>query len=133
MSGSEYRFDGLDDMERQLAQVIEREYPAEFRALVIQIAYELQKKTKEKTPVKTGILQDGWKVGDIKKKDGEYVIEVYNNTEYTSDVEYGHRKRGGKGKVPGKHMMELSMQEVQARMDPFLRQWLHDFLNSHDL
>lgn len=129
----DYGFDGLDELERQLYQVIERDFPAEFESLVIQIAYELQKKTKEKTPVKTGVLQDGWKVGDVKKVNGEYVIEVYNNTEYAAEVEYGHRKRGGHGMVPGKHMMEISMQEVQARLDPFLRQWLHDFLDRQEL
>ena len=47
MSGTEYRFDGLDAWERRLAQLIERQYPAEFRELVIQIARELQTKVKE--------------------------------------------------------------------------------------
>ena len=129
----DYGFDGLDELERQAYQVIERDFPAEFEKLVIQIAYELQTKTKEKTPVRTGVLQDGWQVGDVKKVDGEYVIEVFNNTEYAAEVEYGHRKRGGQGMVPGRHMMELSMQEVQARLDPFLRQWLHDFLDRQEL
>lgn len=58
MSSTEYRFDGLDALERRLAQLIEQQYPAEFRELVIQIARELQTKVKEKTPVKTGRLQD---------------------------------------------------------------------------
>ena len=49
MSRTEYRFDGLDALEQQLSRMIEEEYPAEFRALVIQIAYELQGKVKEKT------------------------------------------------------------------------------------
>ena len=31
MSSTEYRFDGLDALERRLAQLIERQYPAEFR------------------------------------------------------------------------------------------------------
>lgn len=60
MSRTEYRFDGLDALEQQLSRMIEEEYPAEFRALVIQIAYELQGKVKEKTPRKTGRLQDSW-------------------------------------------------------------------------
>ena len=68
MSRTEYRFDGLDALEQQLSRMIEEEYPAEFRAMVIQIAHELQGKVKEKTPHKTGRLQDRWKVGPIVKK-----------------------------------------------------------------
>jgi hypothetical protein len=132
MSGTEYRFDGLDALERRLAQLIERQYPAEFRELVIQIARELQTKVKEKTPVKTGRLQDSWIVGDIVKRGDCYYIEVYTNVEYAAMVEYGHRKQGGRGFVPGRHMLELSLIEVQARLTPFLRQWLHDFINSHE-
>ena len=121
MSGTEYRFNGLDVWERQLARLIESQYPEEFRAMVIQIARELQTKVKEKTPVKTGRLQDSWIVGDIVKRGDCYYIEVYTNVEYAAMVEYGHRKQGGRGFVPGKHMMELSLIEVQARLTPFLR------------
>lgn len=42
MSRTEYRFDGLDALEQQLSRMIEEEYPAEFRAMVIQLAYELR-------------------------------------------------------------------------------------------
>lgn len=132
MSGTEYRFDGLDIWERQLARLIESQYPAEFRELVIQIARELQTKVKEKTPIKTGRLSDSWHVGDIIKRGNTYYIEVYTNVEYAAMVEYGHRKPGGRGFVPGRHMMELSLIEVQSRLTPFLRQWLHDFINEHE-
>ena len=103
MSRTEYRFDGLDALEQQLSRMIEEEYPAEFRAMVIQIARELQGKVKEKTPHKTGRLQDSWKVGPIVKKGDTYYIEVYTNVEYAEPVEYGHRTRGGRSFVPGKH------------------------------
>lgn len=76
MSRTEYRFDGLDAQEQQLSRMIEEEYPAEFRAMVIQIARELQGKVKEKTPHKTGRLQDSWKVGPIVKKGDTYYIRV---------------------------------------------------------
>ena len=94
MSGTEYRFDGLDALERRLAQLIERQYPAEFRELVIQIARELQTKVKEKTPVKTGRLQDSWIVGEIVKRGDCYYIEVYTNVEYAAMVEYANREAG---------------------------------------
>lgn len=133
MSRTEYRFDGLDELEQQLSRMIEEEYPAEFRAMVIQIAHELQGKVKENTPVKTGLLQDGWKVGPIVKKGDTYYIEVYNNVEYVEPVEYGHRTRGGHGFVPGKHMMEISLEELNQALPGYLREWLSDFISTHDL
>ena len=83
---TEYRFDGLGQLEKRLSQMIEQEYPDEFRKMVIQIAYELQGRVKEKTPRKTGLLQDSWKVGKIQKRGDEYYIEVYTNVEYGEPV-----------------------------------------------
>lgn len=138
MSGVEYRFDGLDEWEKKLAQAIEQQFPKEFEQMVIDIAYELQGKTKERTPHKSGFLQDHWFVGDIVKRGKEYYIEVYNDTEYADHVEYGHRVRGKKGKpgkkvVPGVHMLELSLEEVNDRLPGFLRDWLSEFIETHDL
>lgn len=133
MSRTEYRFDGLDALEQQLSRMIEEEYPAEFRAMVIQIAYELQGKVKEKTPHRTGWLQENWEVGPIVKKGDTYYIEVYNNVEYAEPVEYGHRTRGGRGFVPGKHMMELSLEELNQALPGYLQEWLSDFISTHDL
>lgn len=130
---TEYRIDGLDRLEQQLSQMISQEYPQEFRKLVVQIAYELQGRVRERTPHKTGRLQDSWKVGKIQKRGDEYYIEVYTNVEYAEPVEYGHRTRGGKGFVPGKHMMELSLDEVSRRLPGFLREWLNDFISTHNL
>lgn len=133
MSGTDYSFEGFDALERQLTQMIEQDFPDEFKALVIQIAYELQGRVKENTPKKTGRLQDSWKVGKIEKRGDEYYIEVYTNVEYAEPVEYGHRTRGGKGFVKGKHMMAISLEEVSARLPAYLQEWLNDFISTHDL
>ncbi|MCD7812134.1 MAG: HK97 gp10 family phage protein [Ruminococcus sp.] len=133
MSDTDYKFDGLDEWEKRLSQVIENQYPDEFRKMVIDVAAELFGRVTEKTPVKTGHLMNEWRVGNIEKRGDEYYIEVYNNVEYAEPVEYGHRTRGGKGFVKGAHMMELSMQDVQKALPGYLREWLNDFLNSHEL
>lgn len=133
MSSTEYRFDGLDALEKQLVRMIEEEYPEAFKALVIQIAYELQGRVKENTPVKTARLQNSWKVGKIQKRGDEYYIEVYSNVEYAEPVEYGHRTRGGKGFVKGRHMMEISLAEINQRLPAYLQEWLNDFISTHDL
>ena len=133
MAGTDYSFEGLDKLEQQLSRMIEQEYPAEFERMVLQVAYELQGKVKEKTPFRTGVLQDSWKVGKIKRLGGEYYIEVYTNVDYAEPVEHGHRTRGGHGFVPGKHMMQLSLEEVAARLPGYLQEWLDDFISTHDL
>lgn len=133
MSGTDYSFEGFDALEQQLSRMIEQEFPEEFKALVIQIAYELQGRVKENTPHVTGVLQEGWKVGRIQKRGNEYYIEVYNNVEYVEPVEYGHRTRGGKGFVKGRHMMAISLEEVSQRLPARLQEWLNDFISTHDL
>lgn len=133
MSDTEYKFDGLEEWEKRLTQAIESQYPAEFRKMVIDLAVQLQGEVKDNTPVKTGNLRREWHVGSIEQRGNEYYIEVYNNVEYVEPVEYGHRMPGGKGFVKGAHMMELSLQEVQKHLPGYLREWMNDFLNTHEL
>lgn len=125
-----YSFDGLEEWENELAQMIEQRFPQEFENMVIQAAYRLQAKVKDKTPKKTGRLQNSWTVGNIKKTGGGYAIEVYTNVEYAEPLEYGHRTRGG-GFVPGVHMMEISLSELEQEMPVALKAWLDDFLATH--
>ena len=63
MAGTEYRLDGLDEWEQALAQAVDQQYPEEFKAMVLQIAMELQGKVKEKTPKQTGRLRGPGKWG----------------------------------------------------------------------
>ncbi len=99
--------------------------------MVLQIAYKLQEKVKEKTPVDTHILQDGWKVGRINKVGNEYVVEVVNNTEYAEFVEEGHRLQDGTFKE-GVHMMELSLEEIHDMLPSHLQRWINNFISTHD-
>ena len=143
-AGTEYRLDGLDEWEQALARAVNEQYPAEFEAMVTQIAHELQGQVKERTPKATGRLQNSWKVGEIKKSGDEYIIEVYNNEDYAEPVEYGHRQKPGRyvpalGKrlkaktVKGARMMELSLTELDTVLPGFLREWLNNFLNTHEI
>jgi hypothetical protein len=96
------------------------------------VAGELLDQVTKKTPKKTGRLQGAWNIGKVKKHGSEYYIEVYNNVEYAEPVEYGHRTRGGSF-VKGAHMMELSLQELQQHLPDYLREWMNDFINTHEL
>ena len=144
MAGTEYRLDGLDEWETALARAVDEQYPEEFKQMVIQVAMELQGKVKERTPKKTGRLQNAWTVGEIRKIGNDYIIEVYNNVEYAEAVVWGHRQKPGRyvpalGKrlkaetVKGAHMMELSLQELETALPGFLQEWLNNFLNTHEI
>lgn len=133
MGSTDYSFDGLDEWEKALSKAIATEYPAEFEQMVLDVAAQLRNRVREHTPVKTGTLRREWYVGDIIKKGDEYYIEVYNNTEYVEHVEHGHRTPGGKNFVKGKHMMEISMTELNQVLPAYLRTWLNDFLNTHEI
>ena len=118
--------------EKNLAQIIDRQYPEEFKQMVIDIAEQALGKAKELTPVQTGRLRDAWNLGTIEKRGDTYYIEIYNNVEYAEPVEYGHRMKGG-GFKKGAHMLEVSLQEMDRKLPDYLRAWLADFLNTHDL
>ena len=144
MAGTELRLDGLDEAEKRLAYVIISEYPKEFERIVTDLAFELQGRVKKRTPVETSYLRNNWRVGDIVRRGDEYYIEVYNNTEYAEPVEYGHIQKPGRyvpalGKrlkasfVPGKHMMEISLAELNAVLPGYLQEWLNNFLNTHEI
>ena len=76
---TEYTFDGLDEWEKNLAQIIDRQYPEEFKQMVIDIAEQALGKAKELTPVQTGRLRDAWNLKKKKKRGDTYYIEIYNN------------------------------------------------------
>ncbi len=144
MGSTDYSFDGFEEWEQALSKAIATEYPAEFEQMVLDVASQLRNRVRELTPVKTGTLRREWQVGEIIKKGNEYYIEVYNNTEYIESVEHGHRQEVGryvpaigrrlkKGFVPGAHMMEISMAELNNSLPDYLRTWLNDFLTTHEI
>ena len=119
-----------------------------FEDCAKEMAARLLSLVKPKTPVgvyddpsrKGGTLRRGWTGGkntdaeafakslEIEKSGKTYTITVENNVEYAPYVEYGHRTRGGKGFVQGKHMLETSEQELKALAPKILQDKLEKFL-----
>lgn len=71
-----------------------------------------------------GTLKKGWTIGHIHREGDNYVIEVSNDVQYASYVEFGHRQTPGRyvpaiGKklkkswVPAKYMLTLSTKEIR--------------------
>lgn len=124
--------------------------------------------TKENTPVDTGLLRNMWQLGDshnvirlnkeagqkyiadpersktptiksVKRSGNDLVIELYNNVEYASHIEDGHKQTPGRyvpaigkklvaSKVEGKHMARLAItqieKEIPARFENEFKKWL---------
>lgn len=72
--------------------------------------------TKANTPVDTGELRRSMTFEGTKKYAGGFEIAVSNNLDYAEHVEYGHRTRGGKGYVPGVHMMRNGQKGAEERI-----------------
>lgn len=73
------------------------------------------RKVKKITPVDTGDLRQNWKHSVIKKGD-TYIIVIYNQVEYASFVEKGHRiVIAGRtvGWVEGRFMLQLTADEME--------------------
>ncbi|BDR73631.1 phage protein [Clostridium tetani] len=100
-----------------------------IKEFLLKMAFRAERKIKKRTPVgvypegsgKTGgNLRRNWQVGSIEKHGDSYVVEIFNNTEYASYVEYGHRTRDHKVWVEGRFMATISMQEIERQLPKFL-------------
>lgn len=93
-------------------------------------------KAKKKTPVgvypessgkKGGTLKKNWTIDSHSLSNG-YEVDVINDTEYAAYVEFGHRTRGHKGFVPGRHMLTRSEIEVEKQMDKVIEKYMMEAL-----
>lgn len=106
-----------------------------IREFLLEMAFRAERKIKKRTPVgvypdKTGgHLRRNWQVGNVEKHGDSYVVEIFNNVEYASFVEYGHRTRNHSGWVEGRFMATISMQEIERQLPKFLERKQVELLN----
>lgn len=100
-----------------------------IKEFLLEMAFRAERKIKKRTPVgvypegsgKTGgNLRRNWQVGSVARQGNAYVVEIFNNTEYASYVEYGHRTRNHEGWVEGRFMATISIQEIEREMPKFI-------------
>lgn len=96
--------------------------------MVKELAERLLRKAVKRTPVDSGWLREGWFIGGTHYYGGYYVVEVYNNTEYASYVESGHRTRDHKGWVPGRFMLLISEKELERDAEKIVEKKLMKLL-----
>ena len=106
-----------------------------IKEFLLEMAFRAERKIKKRTPVgvyknKTGgHLRRNWQVGNVEKHGDSYVVEIFNNVEYASLVEYGHRTSNHKGWVEGRFMATISMQEIERELPRFMEKKQVELLN----
>lgn len=118
-----FEFGEIERLAKGMKQVVDhRVIERWIRDLLLELAYRAESKIKRKTPVgETGDLRRRWSVGKVEKRGDAYVVEIINNLEYASYVEYGHRT--GKdltGWVEGRFMATISMKEIERMLPGYI-------------
>lgn len=120
-------FKELINLKNKLEQAIE-DIPKLQEEIVNEIAEEFLQEVKRRTPkTDTNKLANSWNKRII-STGSNYVVEVYNDCEYASYVEYGKRV-GNNGWVSGKFMMTITKDIIQQRMNKKAQSKLNNFLN----
>lgn len=96
---------------------LEKNIDEETNKILMNTANYIKHDVKSNTPVDTGKLRRMWKVKRVGNK-----AYIFNYTKYANHVEYGHRKRNGKGIVKGKYMLR----NATLRASKKLKEELHE-------
>lgn len=114
MSG--LNFSGMQEIQQQMRRM-ESEFDQFIRQFLLKQALDALARTKDNTPVDTGLLRASWTIGEVQRAGNDLVITISNPTEYASFVEYGHMTRDRKRWIEGKFMCTLAIDEV-AKLIP---------------
>lgn len=82
---------------------------------------------KKATPVDTGTLRRNWEVEGPTYRGRAWEIKFFNDTEYASYVENGHRTRGGNSWVDGQFFMKKSMNQLESQLPDLISPGLWAF------
>lgn len=94
--------------------------------------------TKRRTPVGVypsgsgkvgGTLRRNWSVKFYDRGGRGFEAVIYNSTYYAPYVEYGHRKRGGRGWVEGRFMLTKAEEKIVRDAPAIIAKELRKILN----
>ncbi|WP_039237542.1 HK97 gp10 family phage protein [Clostridium sp. K25] len=125
-----FDYSGFKDMAKRFNKALdERVIERWIREFLLEMAFRAERKIKKRTPVDSGHLRRNWQVGNVEKRGNAYVVEIFNNIEYASFVNNGHRTRDHKGWVEGRFMVEISLDEIERQLPKFLEKKQLELLN----
>ncbi|MBS4172120.1 HK97 gp10 family phage protein [Bacillus sp. FJAT-49736] len=160
MASGGFEFEEVVRLAKRFQKAIDERIVERFiRGFLLEMAYRAEAKMKRRTPVNTGDLRRKWTVGNIERQGSSYVVEIFNNLDYASFVEYGFRSHFVPGKwegkqfryiqgynppsgepggmyvgpkngwVEGKFMMTISMKEIERELPRYLEQKQAQLIN----
>ena len=109
-----FEFGEVTQLRENLVKLLKESHKIHMR-VANRIGLLAVRRVKHMTPVDTGDLRNNWRHYVLKKGD-TYIIVVYNQVEYASFVEKGHRiVVAGRtvGWVEGKFMLRITMDEME--------------------
>lgn len=126
----------LRDLHKRMGTAIQ-EINAFHTGLLDTMMNGLLNDVKDATPFKTRHLKRNWFITPTQKTESGVQAEIYNNVEYASWVENGHRiVRDGqtRGFVEGRYMLRDGLNDLQqaapgfikAKNEAFLRRMMED-------
>lgn len=95
---------------------ISQEFDSFMQGFLQKNALEVLAKTKLRTPVDTGDLRKHWFLTDVRRDGNKLVIEICNDMEYATYVEYGHLTKTRDKWVNGYFMVTVPLDEVERKM-----------------
>ncbi len=120
-------FRELQKLQKRLEQA-QNQVPELIQQIVDDISNEFLQEVIKRTPTtNNNKLKNNWKKRVVAGKNGSYTVEVYNDLEYASSVEYGSRNANN-GWNEGKFMMTITSQMIQQRMNKIAQPKLDNFL-----
>ncbi|WP_240415672.1 HK97 gp10 family phage protein [Paenibacillus periandrae] len=96
-----------------------------------ELAAELRTKAVALTPTDAGNLRKSWTVGPVRRTGSDVRIEVSNTDPNASNVEYGYHTPNLHEWVPGKHMLAVSVEQLERELPNMLEQKLQKFIDRY--
>lgn len=122
-------FSAFKRFAKSLENVIESKTIERFiEDFLLEMAFRAEGKIKNRTPVDTGQLRRSWQVGKVERKGNDYIVEIYNPTEYAKFVEYGHRTSNLTKWVEGRYMMTIGMKEMEKELPRYLERKTNELM-----
>lgn len=125
-------FQQMQQLQRRMQRLERADLERFCEEAAKELAARLMSKAIRRTPVGQytdgrvgGTLRRGWTIdANVTRRGNIYEIEVFNPTEYSMYVEFGHRTRNHQGWVNGRFMMTISADEVERQAPQILERKL---------
>lgn len=114
------KIDGMKEFQRAIERM-KTEFPRQTGQFMRRQALKVEREAKKLTPVDTGTLKSSWGFVNSGKGRGFYEQTVYNLSEYSAHIEFGHRVKA-KGNftdkvVLGRYMLKKAVEQVESEFE----------------